>query len=165
MYYGSIAFVNCDAQKQYKVNVFTKLADEDKKLYFEFDEASFPFFPLPKNPSTHFPSSLEQYHAEINPIYLNSPHTTQCEHSYPTANPDDRLTLAVQLCEPFTEEQVKLIPKADAILLNTLYKGIHFFSTTLYLYLILFYFFLNDQWNFLQIFLPRYFSFPFLYHF
>lgn len=43
MYYGSIAFTNCDKQKQYKVNVFTKLADEDKKLYFEFDEASFPF--------------------------------------------------------------------------------------------------------------------------
>ena len=98
VYYGAVACSSCKVPDT-KIVVVTKCSPKDYHLYSDFNKAG------------------------VTVDYLPSVESTQCEHAFPTGNPDERVTLAVTLSDPFTEQDVSKVPEADAICVNALYYG------------------------------------------
>ncbi|KAH3757471.1 carbohydrate kinase [Pelomyxa schiedti] len=97
VYYGGIACSSCGMSN---VSVVTKCAAKDVPLY-----------------------TADFARAGVKVTYLPSVESTQCEHAFPTGNPDNRVTVAVTLADPFTEGDITSLPNCPCIMLNPLYKG------------------------------------------
>lgn len=95
VYYG--AFV----ARSFSLNtiVYTKLAEEDKKLF----------------------KDMEDY--GINVIVLSSRITTTIQNIYLTDNPDDRISKIINKAEPFTDKEIDDIEDADIIHISGLWYG------------------------------------------
>ncbi|MCX7796606.1 MAG: carbohydrate kinase [bacterium] len=79
--------------------VYTKLAEEDRKLF----------------------KDMEDY--GINVIWFPSRITTTIQNIYPTDNPDDRRSKMINRAEPFTNEEIENVKDADIIHISGLWHG------------------------------------------
>lgn len=95
VYYG--AFVAKSFSNE--TTVYTKLAEEDKRLF----------------------KDMEDYGIDV--IWFPSRTTTTIQNIYPTDNPDDRRSKMIERAEPFTDREIDSIEDADIIHISGLWHG------------------------------------------
>jgi sugar/nucleoside kinase (ribokinase family) len=61
--------------------------------------------------------------AGVDVVYLPSQRTTSIRNTYPTDNPDDRLSAVITRARPFSSADLEDIPTCDVIHINALWAG------------------------------------------